>query len=304
MFALALVLSFAGLLAGPMLVHWARGRAVFEAAFAGLTLGLIPVLILARFLPELVIEFGLMAPALFAVGYLASWWLQSRVRQRSSMAPNLVTLALAAHGLTDGAALAVLFKGAWPMTATASAALIAALVAHKIPEGLFVASTSMRVAGTRPAVWRAIFIGSATVTGGIGGRELLRWAPEAVVHGLFALGLGVMLRVVTHQHADSAGQGWPLRVKTGCFVSGVAMAMAIPSPAIAMRSVTDHGGAGGAVASLVPGAAAWLAASLVLIVGLRGTLGRLLHRAVDSTRPRLCAKPGTKSVATPNDSSI
>jgi hypothetical protein len=277
MFALALGSSFAALLAGPLLVHWARGRAAFESAFAGLTVGLIPTLILARFLPLLAVEFGLTAAALFATGYFVAWWLESRAQGRvASWAPNFVTLALAAHGLGDGAALAVAFDGACSMTATAGAALIGALVAHKIPEGLFVASTLARAVGMRVAIWRVLLIGSATVTGGIGGRQLLQWAPEAAVHWLFAIGLGVLLRVVAHRRPDANEKAVPDRVRTSCFVAGVGVAIFF------------------APMTLV----AWLAASLVLVVGLRETLGRLLRAIIRRSEPPY-ARRATKSVGDP-----
>jgi zinc transporter ZupT len=202
---LALGLSTLGLFAGSMLVRWARGRTILRPALGGLAIGLIAATILARPFPEMVREGGVFAIVLLSAGYAGSWLLEWGAHgQAAAFGPAFVAVALAGHALTDGAGLAVAFRVAPPVATPAATALIGSLVVHKVTEGLFVASTLASTAGARALVWRLALIGGATVAGGVGGQRLLENMSDAVVRGLVAFGLGIMLRLVFHRHAGPA----------------------------------------------------------------------------------------------------
>lgn len=198
MFALALVLAVAGLWFGPALALAGKRSPRGGAALASMTQVLVPALILFRALPHLYEELGWLAVVLAGAGYLG---LLAAERWAHGEAARAVVLpALVAHALVDGGALATAFAAEH-----GSFALTAALVAHKIPEGLVVSSTLSPAIGVR-RTWQWLgVLGAATVGGALVGHEALARAPGTALHALVALGLGVMLRMVLHPaHAPPA----------------------------------------------------------------------------------------------------
>lgn len=228
-FALALGLSLAALLVGPALAYWARRSVRLEAALDGLTLGLIPALILFRLLPQLAVEVGPIAVGLFVAAYLGFSWIERRIHDRSArVGTDVVTAALAAHSFTDGAALAVAFDGARWLSPTESALLASALVLHKAPEGLFVASTLVGDGGMGATLRRIGILAVSTVLGALCGRGLAERVPDAALGALVAAGLGIMLRVVVHRHGDRVAGLQARRLGVACFVASAALFLALP----------------------------------------------------------------------------
>ncbi|MCK6591945.1 MAG: hypothetical protein L6Q76_30710, partial [Polyangiaceae bacterium] len=78
MFALALVLSVVGLALGPALVALGRGRALVTAAVEGLTLGVVPLLVIVRLIPHVMEELGPLALGVVAAGYGGLWLIDRR----------------------------------------------------------------------------------------------------------------------------------------------------------------------------------------------------------------------------------
>src|SRR5258708_21364915 len=228
-FALALCLCVVALLLGPALAYCARRSALFETAVEGLRLGLIPALILVRLLPQLAVEIGPIAIGLFAAAYLGFSWFERRTRARSArVGADVVTAALAAHSFTDGAALAIAFDGARWFSPTESALLAGALVLHRAPEGLFIASTLLPAAGIQATLRRIGLLVAATLLGALSGRGLLQRVPDAVLGALLAAGLGIMLRVIVHRHRQRAEGPRARGLAAVCFVASAALVLLLP----------------------------------------------------------------------------
>ncbi len=228
MFTLALALSLAGLLIGPTLVLLASRRPVAIAAIDGATLGVVPALLLVRLLPHLVEEVGVAAFVGLGMGYGLYQVIESFEHRRFARAGlALVLPALALHSFLDGTGLALACSGA--TSPAGGAALAAALVIHKLPEGLFVASRFTEV-GARRAFGRVGALGGSMILGAVCGREFLERSPHAVLHVVVAVGLGVMLRTVVHRHGEPEA-GSRERAASGCaFVLCLIPVVLLPSP--------------------------------------------------------------------------
>ncbi|HEU4405691.1 MAG TPA: hypothetical protein VFS43_10405 [Polyangiaceae bacterium] len=230
MFAAAVVLSVVGLLVGPALASWARGTRAAFAALDGATLGIVPALVLLRSLPHLVEETGAWALAACAFGYLALAGVESRAHGRAADVGLAVVLpALALHGFLDGAGLAVAFQGEGALGAGALA-VGAALVLHKVPEGLFLASVLLPAMGPRRAGARLLALAAATVLGALGGREVLDRLPEQALHVVVALGLGAMLRMAIHRHGAAPRTEAERRASGFAFLGCLGALLAAPDP--------------------------------------------------------------------------
>jgi hypothetical protein len=233
MFTLALCLSLAGLLLGALLVASGRGRSRLAPALDGLTLGLVPALVLLRFLPHLHEGLGWAALPLVAAGF-AGVMLAERRRERDGvqLGRALVVPTLTLHSLLDGASLALAFgSGAGGATATM---LASAIVVHRVPEGLLVAS----VDGSRDPrrlLLRLAPLAAATLGGALAGRVLLTHATEAALHGVVAVGLGVVLRVALHRHAAPAPARAGRALGALGFLAGAALVLLVPSPDDVLR---------------------------------------------------------------------
>jgi uncharacterized protein len=198
MFALAVALSVLGLALGPLLVAFGQRRTAAGGAMAWLTLGAVLVLVVTRFLPDLWVELGLATPVLIVAGYAGFGWLEARGGHDVRDGSALVLPAFAVHSAFDGSLLAAAFGT--HASGDTSAALGLALVAHRLPEGLFFGATFVPRVGVAGALKRVAVLALATVAGAIGGREVLDRVPDVLSHGLVALAVGVMLRLVVHRH--------------------------------------------------------------------------------------------------------
>lgn len=259
MLALAVSLSVLGLAVGPILLAWGRGRALPSAAMEGLTLGLVPAVVLLRLLPHVYEEAGPAAIALLAAGYAAVWIVEKRRHRALGGVGQVVALpALLVHATVDGATLGVAVTSA---EATGGGAILAAaLLIHRLPEGLFVARALVPEVGwRRTIVWLAV-LALATVAGALLGEHVLALAPHQVFHGIVAVGLGAILRLVTHTHERTPHTQKGVLVFMISLVAGFAINAAVPSASLPELHAEPARDA--ATAALAGGIA------LVLVVGL------------------------------------
>lgn len=230
MFALALVLSVVGLALGPALVAAGRGRALVTAAVEGLTLGVVPLLVVVRLIPHVMEELGPIALGVVAAGYGGLWLIDRRQHElgdRVGMAVLIPTLA--AHAIADGAGLGIAFAASREQGA-AGMLIGLAIVVHRMPEGLLIATRFVPVVGwTRTLLWLA-FLAGATVVGALAGDALLTLVPDALFDGIVAVGLGAMLRMVVHAHGPHTRTRGAKAASGVAFLVGAAGALAIPSP--------------------------------------------------------------------------
>jgi uncharacterized protein len=265
MFAAAVLLSVIGLLIGSALVSWMRGTRTTFAALDGATLGIVPGLVLLRLLPHLVEETGAWAIGACALGYLVFSAVESRAHGRATdIGIAIVLPALAIHGFLDGAGLALVFQRTEVLGGGAMA-VGGALVLHKIPEGLFVASVLLPTLRRSKTGVRILALAAATVLGALSGRELLAHMPDRALHVLVALGLGVMLRMAIHRHG-TAPKTSPERVASGlAFVGSLAALLAAPDPQqLFMRAQPGELTAVQALAPLLLETAPWLLLALLI----------------------------------------
>lgn len=231
MLGLVLALSVAGLAVGPLLYAGGRGRASTIAALDGLTLGLVPPLVVLRLAPHVYDEIGSAAPILMAVGYGFVWLLERRGHgaRGARLASAVVVSALIAHALGDGAALAVTLRSA-EHAGAGGAVFALALLLHRLPEGLVVTRALVPTLGWTATLVRLGLMAGATLVGAMLGRGALETLPEGPVEGLVALGLGALVRWVVHTH-DAEPAGRRATAAAGvAFVAGLALALALPTP--------------------------------------------------------------------------
>ncbi|HZF53065.1 MAG TPA: permease [Polyangiaceae bacterium] len=230
MFALALVLSVVGLALGPALVAAGRGRALVTAAVEGLTLGVVPLLVVVRLIPHVMEELGPLALSIVAAGYGGLWLIDRRQHDLGDRVGIAVLIpTLAAHALADGAALGIAFAASREQGA-AGMLIALAIVVHRMPEGLLIATRFVPVVGwTRTLLWLGLLAG-ATLFGALAGDALLEHVPDALFDAVVAVGLGAMLRMVVHAHGPHTRTRGAKAASGLAFLVGAAVALAIPSP--------------------------------------------------------------------------
>lgn len=279
MLAAALALSLGGLCLGPVLEQWARGRARAMVALDAATLALVPGVILLRLLPHLVEDVGISALIGLALGYVALQVAEA-TSHRGAMTVGLVFVlpTLALHSFFDGAALGVALGHAG--LDADRAVLVSALLVHRIPEGLFLASL---MAGTARLRWGIAAIAAATILGGLVGNELLDHHSGESLHLVVAVGLGVMLRLVIHRHDLELAPDPALQWTGGVtFVLCLGLVLGFLGPELLWRAASPHELSIGE--ALVP---LFLEPSLVLLVLL--VLAEVLARVVPA--PEAAERP-------------
>ncbi len=283
MLGLVLALSVAGLAVGPLLYAGGRGRAPAMTALDGLTLGLVPPLVVLRLVPHLYDEIGNLAPLLLAAGYGFVWLVERRGHgaRGARLASAVVVSALVAHALGDGAALAVALRST-ERAGDGGAVFALALLLHRLPEGLVLTRVLVPTLGWAATLGRLALMAGATLAGAIAGQAALEALPEGPVEGLVAFGLGALLRWVTHAHGP-APAGRASRAASGvAFAGGLALALALPTPRSLLERAQPRELALGD--SLLP-LFVECAPALLAGVALQTALGALLGRAARG-RPR------------------
>jgi zinc transporter ZupT len=205
-FEVALSLSIAGLLLGPVLTAWARGHRAALTTIDSAMLGVVLPLLLLRLIPHLIDEIGAMAIAAVAVGYTAFMAVAARAHARASRLGAAILLpVLAIHSFLDGTALAVAFERG--VTSATGWTLGAALVLHRIPEGLVLASALIPAVGLGGTMLRVSLLAALTVVGALAGRELLAHAPDRALHGVVAV--GILTARSRPPAGATASRSWP-----------------------------------------------------------------------------------------------
>jgi hypothetical protein len=108
--------------------------------------------------------------------------------------------------------------------------LVAAIVAHRVPEGLLVCAALVPLLGWRRTLGRLGGIGFATVVGAVAGKTLLRIVPDRWLDAGVAFGIGAMLRLAVHTHDRSAPSERERFAAGLAFVLGVTSVLLIPDP--------------------------------------------------------------------------
>jgi zinc transporter ZupT len=229
-FGLAIAMSIAGLMIGPAITAWAHGRSAWLRGIDAAMLGVVLPLLLLRLIPHVVDEIGAIAVAAVVAGYFAFSLLEARAHTRSAQLGAAILLpTLGIHSFLDGTALAIAFQHGG--NDAAGATLGAALVLHRIPEGLVIARALVPTVGVRGALLRVSALAAMTITGALIGVELLERTPDRALHVIVAAGLGVMLRMVVHTHDHHDAANVPRRdwIDGTIFVVALLAAWAVPS---------------------------------------------------------------------------
>jgi uncharacterized membrane protein YraQ (UPF0718 family) len=224
-----LLLSLGGLALGPLLVALGRVNRVASAAIDGFTIGAVPLLVIVRLMPHAYDEIGgaavlwaLVGFGLVTLAHRGGHALETRIGQ----AVVLPTLTM--HAVADGTALAL---SASSHDRAAGMVLAVAIVMHRLPEGLFIASTSVPVIGWKRTMLRLCLLAGATIAGATIGSRLLEVVPDSIFEGIVAFGLGAMLRMVVHQHdAHESSDRASRAASGGAFVIGVTLALGVRAP--------------------------------------------------------------------------
>lgn len=221
-----LLLSVGGLLLGPLVVALGRGNLTLTAVIDGLTLGIVPMLVVTRLLPHTMESLHLWAGLLAVTGFVAvSFAHRGGHRLEARIGRAVVVPTLFLHALVDGAGLAIASRtggGGW--------LLGAALVLHRLPEGLFVAtalappSLEGRV---RPTFIPVALLALGTLLGALFGQSFLDRVPDRLVDGVVAFGLGAMLRLVFHTHAEPHSRRGRA-ASAIAFLGGIVIVLALP----------------------------------------------------------------------------
>lgn len=229
MLALLVALSLAGLVAGPLLAALGRRRALPASALDGLTLGLVPALILTYHLPHAIEELGAQALGWAALGY-ALLWITERRRHRvgEEVGREVAFSALAVHGLLDGAGLAL--AAAAGEDGAHRLLFAVAVVVHRLPEGLSLATRFLPSWGWRKLTARLGLLGALTVAGAALGQRWMDSLPHESFEAFIAFGLGVLLRLVVHAHGAPPRTQPARRLSAVVFLCGLVVALALPSP--------------------------------------------------------------------------
>ena len=227
----ALALSGAALLAGPLILSLGRGRATAGAIVEGLALGLVPTMVLLRLLPHVAESLGGLALALFAGAFLVlRAFDRAHHRAAARMGRAFIYSALLLHSFTDGVGLAAAIAVGAPGHAAVDVTLTAAFVIHRVPEGLFIATTLLPSYGWRRTLKRTFGLFAATVAGGVLGGSLLPLLSERLFDAVVALGLGAMLQLVLHSHAERRTSPSTRALTSASLLLGVVLALVVPAP--------------------------------------------------------------------------
>jgi zinc transporter ZupT len=149
--------------------------------------------------PHLWHRLGALAPCMVATGY-GLFWLIERALEGRGLRARVIVSVLALHSLLDGASLAVAQHLA---LGGASAIFIAALVIHRVPEGLVIGALLLPRHGLKVAAAGAGVLAVMTLAGAAGGRELLQRADGWSLSLAVAIGMGALLRAILHRHGPS-----------------------------------------------------------------------------------------------------
>jgi uncharacterized membrane protein YraQ (UPF0718 family) len=282
-FGVALAMSIAGLMIGPAIMSWARGRAAWLDVLDAATLGAVLPVFLLQLVPHIADEIGGIAVVAIAGGYLAFLLLEARSHAHGAQLGAAILLpTFGIHSFLDGTTLALAFHGG---TNAVGATLGAALVVHRLPEGLVIATALVPTLGVRATLVRVSALAAMTIAGAVVGSELLAELPNRALHVVVAVGLGVMLRMVVHHHHEDVEhrrRGW---LDGLVFVCVAALATALSAPwEVFEQSQPRELSAAAAIVPLFLETAPWIVGALVI--------GELANRLVTPSQTEHCWPAG------------
>ena len=196
--ALTFGLAIASLGVGPLLAWRLERREPLRAALDGFVLVMTAGLSLLFLLPHAYLETGLWAFPVALVGFLlpgvAERSLHPSQPEASRLVLSLAVAGLLLHCAIDGAALATTASGSMASASEGQLQVTLAIVAHRLPVGLFVWSVVSPVAGRRSASAGLLGLMAATAAGFLLGPKVLSaaggdLAVAGVVEALLAGGL-------------------------------------------------------------------------------------------------------------------
>lgn len=260
----------------------ARLRVGAASVLEGLSLGMLPALVLSRLLPHAYESLGFWALVLAAVGFgLVTLSHHAGERAEAQLGGALVLPALLLHAVTDGAALAMSVTG---RIGDSAGLLALAAILHRIPEGFFVAAQRRAGAplalgtnqGHRDALLAAAPLALATIVGAVLGQRMFDRLPDTALDSVLALGAGAMLRLVSHSHGPAPAPQPAGAARTAgviALLTGIAIVVAVPgADNIFQRAQPSEPSMAGSLAALfVESAPAVLlaAAAMALLRGRR-----------------------------------
>lgn len=196
-----LVLASLSLLVGPICGAMGNRFRVVHAWVDGFALTLVGGLCVVFVLPHVVGEIGVVG-LVFAAGGAALPWLGHRLRRGRSWSFGLVSLALVAHVVLDGAVLA---------TRSDDTLLAWAVLAHRLPVGFAVVVVVHALRKSAAVPWGlALMMIAATGLGYLAGPSVVAWFPHSTQAALEAIVAGMLLHVVFMGHdvkADAPALG-------------------------------------------------------------------------------------------------
>jgi zinc transporter ZupT len=220
--ATALLFSVVSLAAGFALSASRHDAGPMRLALDGLALGAVPTALALEVVPHLWGRLGVLAPCSIAAGYIL-YWFSERAAEGEGLAEPIVLAMLALHSSIDGASLAVAQRLS---SGRAGAVLAAAVVVHRLPEGVVVGGLLVPRHGLRVAAAGAGILALATVAGGLTGRSLLERADTSLVQVASGLAMGALLKAVSHGHRACDRS----RLVTRAVGAGLGVALALSFP--------------------------------------------------------------------------
>jgi uncharacterized membrane protein YraQ (UPF0718 family) len=242
--ALAVLLSVGGLCVGPLLVALGQGRSGARMAVDGATLALVPALVALRIAPHLVEEVGLAALGLLAAGFVGFALLERRTHHAPGKSERIeaaiVMPAMIAHSLSDGAGLSLALASGHDHEGHSGPLLAVALILHRLPEGLVLATRLVPTLGWRRTLGRIGALAACTVVGALSGATLLRSVPEEYLEAIVAVGVGMILRMSLHgDHHAAPPSPRDRRIAGLGFVGALALVVLVPDKDALLHHAQD-----------------------------------------------------------------
>ena len=212
---LATSIAIIALFAGVVL---AKSEAKFPKTMAtirGVAQGLVATLVLGHVLPEAVEAIGPAAIVLAVIGALAPLLLSDKLSAAGGV--TMVMVGLSLHALLDGAVLAL------AMTSGESQPITIAVIAHRLPLALILATWLQQRLGDRGPWLGALALSVATVAGVLlgSGVEIIASAGPWLIAPVGGILLHVLFhsrKCVASPHFQSAG-----------LIAGLAVGLLIPN---------------------------------------------------------------------------
>ncbi len=240
-----LVLSFAALALGPLLVWLARRHAWSTVGLDSFCLLTISGMALLHLLPESAAQAGWLVLPIALAGFILPT-LAERTLHGNHASVHRTVLALGVLGVAAHASLDGLFLGDWATPvddghghgAHTHEVTAWAIILHRIPEGVGIWWIVPRTLGVLPAIWITLVSVGATLVSFFYGGSLLTDASQRGLAMLQALLIGSLLHVVLHSHIPAPREQGRWRIAS---VVGAALGAAVLW--FVMHDAHDHGDA-------------------------------------------------------------